>query len=76
MDDHKENFCGACVAGGIALVGAGVSTTSTRQKYKKQKRVMFWCGLLTILLALAFVMYVYYGKKDGCYECSSSSLDD
>lgn len=67
----KENFCGACVAGITALLGAGaVRTASTgdRKKNKKRKAVIFWVGVAVTIISILIALYILFVKK--CQECA------
>jgi hypothetical protein len=70
MSENKEEFCGACVAGLVALAGAGttgVSSTGAKKNVKK-KRIMFWISLSVTLISICFLIYFMYFKK--CNECA------
>ena len=67
----KEEFCGACLAVPLALVGAGVSTAgsskSTKGKHKKLKKTLLFGGLISIFISILLIIYYKYIKK--CNEC-------
>ena len=68
-DETKEEFCGACLAVPLAFAGAGVSAYGTGSKgsHKKRRKMVFWVGILMVLLSLA-VAYYYMFIKD-CGDC-------
>ena len=65
----RENFCGACIAIPLALVGAGTSvySASSKKKYKTQKKVIFWTGIAITLISLLIIVYFVWIKK--CKDC-------
>ena len=60
----RENFCGICAAVPIALAGAGVAGLSTREEYKKQKKVILISAGVFVVVSL-FLLWWY---KD-CQSC-------
>jgi len=69
MSDTRENFCGACAAVPLALVGAGVSAygAGSKKKYKRGKKIMFWTGIITVIISILIVIYFLWIKK--CDDC-------
>jgi ABC-type uncharacterized transport system permease subunit len=70
----KEDFiCAACVGVGLAVVGVGstsVGSTLSKQKFKKTKKIMFWVGIISIVLSVAFFVWaVIPAKYGGCKAC-------
>lgn len=64
----REDFCGACIAGAAALVGAGTTGKSiSGKKNSKKKRVIFWIGVGITLLSIIVCLYILCIKK--CSEC-------
>ena len=69
----KEDFCPSCVVVPLAFAGVGVSAYSqTNGQYKKQKKIMLWVGVGSVLVSLAIFVYFKYIKK--CNECLNSSI--
>ena len=67
----KEEFCGACVAGITALLGAGAVGTASagdRRKNKKRKAVIFWVGVSITVISILVALYILFVKK--CNECA------
>ena len=67
----KENFCGACIAAPLALIGAGAGagavSVSTKGEHKKQKSRFLKIGLASLVLSVGLLVYFLYIKK--CSEC-------
>lgn len=69
-EEIQENFCGACAAVPLALAGAGgAAYGSTKGSNKKYKKILLWTGIITAILAILFIIYVYCIKKD-CKSCN------
>ena len=68
--DQREDFCGACVAGVAALVGAGAagSTAGDRKNNKKRKKIIFWIGISITIVSILVAIYFLFIKK--CEECA------
>ena len=69
-DNVKENFCGACLAVPIGLIGAGAAysgTGSSKGKNKKYKQILLWTGITTIILSIITIIYFYFIRK--CKTC-------
>lgn len=64
----KEEFCGACVAGAVALVGAAGAGAGAGSKkmHKKTKKILLISGLSTFIIAVGISIYVW---KTNCSEC-------
>lgn len=69
MPEIKEEFCGACVAGVGALLGAGTTVASSKTQ-KKYKKTVFWSGLIVTILSILVLFYLLMNKK-ACKSCSS-----
>lgn len=67
----REDFCGACVAGITALVGAAGAGGSAKAKDQNTKRIIFWIGMSVSLVSVLVIIYLLYFQK--CEVCSSSS---
>jgi hypothetical protein len=65
----KEEFCGACVAGIVAIAGAGIAKNGTRNHSSRgMKRFLFWVGILITIIAIGVIVYMLCFKK--CGECA------
>jgi hypothetical protein len=68
-EEVREDFCGACLAAPIAMVGSGVifynSKNSSRKNYKLQKKISIWVGVIMIIISLAIACY-YLKTCDKC----------
>ena len=69
IKEVKEEFCGACAAIPLAFVGAGASAygASSKSSHKTQKKIIFWSGIVTVIISLAIVVYYLWIKK--CSDC-------
>ena len=67
LNNTKEDFCGACVSIPIAIAGAGLAGASTKKgkENKNVKKIMFFVGISTTIIAL--IIALYYLKK--CKSC-------
>lgn len=65
-EDIKEEFCGACLAIPLAFAGVGTSLygSSSRNKYKKQKKIALWGGIVVVVMSLAIAIYYLCSCKD------------
>lgn len=72
-EDVKEEFCGACVAGVGALVGAGTAGMSSKAQ-KKYKKPIFWIGISITIISIIVLLYML-SNKEVCKSCSSSSME-
>lgn len=70
MSEIKEEFCGACIAGVGALLGAGTTVASTKSQ-KKNKKIIFWSGLIITIISIIVLIYMLT-NKDACKSCSSA----
>ena len=68
MSENKEEFCGACVAGLVALAGVGTSG-ATSKKNRKTKKIIFWSGVSVSVISICFLIYFLCFKKN-CEECA------
>lgn len=68
-NETKENFCGACLAVPLAFAGAGASAygSGSKGKHKKRKQIMFWLGIVSVIISLCIAGYYLFIKK--CEEC-------
>lgn len=63
-NETKEDFCGACAAVPLALIGAGTAGLG-RKKHGTTKKIMLWTGVgLTILSVIIVIIYL-----STCKEC-------
>lgn len=69
MSEIKEEFCGACVAGVGALLGAGTTVASSKTQ-KKYKKTIFWVGLIVTIISILILIYMLI-NKDSCKSCSA-----
>lgn len=60
----RENFCGICMAVPIALAGAGVAGLSTKEDYRKRKKIMITTGIVVLVISL--FLWWYY---QDCVSC-------
>ena len=67
-EEIKEEFCGACLMVPFAFAGAGASAYGANAKkgYKSQKKMLFWSGVATFVIAL--IIAIVYLRSD-CAEC-------
>ena len=66
-EETKEEFCGACVAVPLALLGAGAATASSSSGYKLRKTILLWGGIGLGVIALIIFIYFKFIKK--CSTC-------
>jgi len=68
-EDTREEFCGACLAVPLAMVGMGVGAAgaTTKGSHQKSKKILLWSGIFTVILALLIAIYFLYIKK--CSTC-------
>jgi hypothetical protein len=68
----KENFCPACVAIPLTMVGAGISTSSSKinKNYRKIKNMICVFSFLITFLFFFIGVYFLFIKKD-CNKCIS-----
>jgi hypothetical protein len=68
-DNTKEDFCGACLAVPVALIGtsATVAGTNTKGSHKKSKKYLLWSGIASIVLSVLIAVYFLWIKK--CSDC-------
>lgn len=66
---QKENFCASCITVPLALVGGGMSvygtTSDSKGKNKRLKKILLVSGIITIL----FAVYFYTRKNCGKDSC-------
>ena len=65
--DTQEGFCGACAAIPLAFAGVGASAygASSRDSYKKAKKIALWAGIISIIISISIA--IYYLKT--CSNC-------
>lgn len=66
----KEDFCGACVGGAMALSGgviAGYTGSNKRGSHKKQKKYILWLSIVFSIIGVLITIYYLYIRK--CLEC-------
>jgi Na+-driven multidrug efflux pump len=68
-DKTEEGFCVACLAVPAAFIGVGTSAygSSSRGSYKKQKKTIFWIGIITTVISILIAVYYLWIKE--CSEC-------
>jgi ABC-type proline/glycine betaine transport system permease subunit len=66
--EQKEEFCGACVAGITALVGAGTAGVTAGKNDRKRKQVIFKISIAVTIISILVMLYLLYVKK--CQECA------
>lgn len=65
-DEEKEDFCPACVAVPMALVGAGVGAAGAQDGTSSQRnKIMMYVGVGVALLSIAIALYYLLS----CKEC-------
>ena len=64
----KEEFCGACVAGAVALAGAGAAGAGAGSKtaHKLTKKILIGVGVTTFVIAVVVGIILW---KKNCAEC-------
>lgn len=73
-DAYKEEFiCPACIGAGFAAMGIGATTVGSKmskQKYKSTKNILFWSGIVSIVIAVLLIVWGLLPKKyGGCNSC-------
>lgn len=65
MEQEQENFCGACIAAPLALLGSGMTYAGvkkpgtkleTRNKTQRYKKLLIIIGIITIVTSIYFYM--------------------
>lgn len=64
----KEEFCGACLAGIGALVGAGTAGVSSGKRNKKRNKIIFWVSIGVTILSIIIGLIFLFVKK--CQSCA------
>lgn len=64
----KEEFCGACLAVPMAMLGAGISAYGAKNKpdYKSTKNMTLWIGIGITIISIIIGLYFILSK---CEEC-------
>lgn len=67
--ESKEEFCGACVAGGLALAGATAAGVGAEDKnsHKKWKKYLLYGGIATAIIFLFIALWMWFR----CKSCRS-----
>ena len=68
--ETKEDFCGACVAGGLALAGAtaaGVGAEDKNSSHKTWKKYLLYGGIATAVIFLIIALWMWFS----CKSCRS-----
>jgi hypothetical protein len=66
MIEHKEEFCGACLAVPAALAGVGAAGVGAKKDgHAKTKKILLWGGIVVTLIS-SIVAVVYITK---CKDC-------
>jgi hypothetical protein len=73
-NNSKEDFiCPACIGAGFAAMGIGATTVGSKmskQKYKSTKNILFWSGIVSIIIAILLIIWGLLPKKyGGCNSC-------
>ena len=57
----REDFCGACVAAPLAVVGAGVAGAGVKKKgsHNKSKKIMLWGGISLAVVSILVTIYFW-----------------
>ena len=68
-EDTEEGFCMACLAIPVAFAGVGASAygASSRGKYKEQKKIALWGGIIAVIISFLIAAYYLWIKK--CTDC-------
>jgi ABC-type maltose transport system permease subunit len=67
--ETKEDFCGACLGGAVAIAGAGVAGygASSRSREKGRKKILVISGIITMFISVMMVFYfIMIVKCDSC----------
>ena len=57
-DDIKEDFCGACAAIPLAMIGVASAGAGSKQ-HGKTKKIMLWTGVaITIISVIIVIIYL------------------
>lgn len=60
----KENFCGACIAGVTAVIGASTAGIGSRGAYGRNKNIILWVGVsITIISVIVSIIYMQTCKS-------------
>lgn len=65
-NNSKEEFCAACLAVPMALVGAGAAGVGAKGngEHKKMKQILLWGGLTITLISIIIALYFLFSCKD------------
>ena len=68
-EEIKEEFCGACVAGLVAVAGAAGAgaSVSSKGKHSKKKKILLWSSVIVAIIALIVAGVIVY--KNTCKSC-------
>ena len=56
-EEIKEEFCGACAAIPVALVGGVIASSSSQINYKKNKKIILWIGVSITVISIIIAIY-------------------
>lgn len=55
----REDFCGACIAGATAVIGASAAGIGSRGSYGRNKNIILWVGVsITIISIIVAIIYM------------------
>jgi hypothetical protein len=60
-EETKENFCGACLAVPLALMGAGAAGVGAKKSGSntRMKKILLWGGIsLTLISVIIAIIYI------------------
>ena len=68
MEETKEEFCGACIAGAVALAGAGAAGAgmSSKGAHQQTKKILIISGIATVVVAIVIAIYFL---ASNCSDC-------
>ena len=76
-DEVKEEFCPSCVVIPLAFAGAGAGSYGALAKgsQKKMRTILLWSGIITFLLSVGVLVWIYgpWKKGKGCMSCIKPS---
>jgi hypothetical protein len=66
VKEIKEEFCGACLAAPLAILGVGAAGVgTTKGGHNKTKKVMLWVGVSITILSLIITLFFMFT----CSKC-------
>lgn len=63
----KEEFCGICATIPIAMLGAGASAYGAGGSHDKNRKIVFWVGVATVIISTLLAIYFLFIKQ--CKDC-------